>query len=311
MLEHKKYSSIEIKKDINIDNFKSGVHILVQEKLDGANASLQYNENLDIIQSFSRNQTLNEENNLRGFFEYSNELDKQKFKEVFSSNLRVFGEWLIPHTVVYSKDCYNKFYVFDIYDYNNNTYLNHVEVEEFAKSFGFDVVPNLFEGTFENWEQLEEFVGVTKMGGEIGEGIIVRLSRIHNNIDDLILKAPKLLKIVHSNFKETQISNRTRKNRKPKAKVELPEDYEQAESDTESIVTKNRIKKLLDKMVDENELSENWNKDNISEILKVLPKKILEDCRAEEPEIVEKIDAIYPFKKLCHKRTILVLKEFY
>lgn len=217
----------------------------------------------------------------------------------------------MSHTVVYPKDCYNKFYVFDVYDYSKNTYLNHLEVKEFAKAFGFDVVPTLFDGTFESWEQVQEFVGVTKMGGELGEGVIIRLSKTNNSFDDLDTKSPIILKVVHDSFKETQISNRNKKRKKAKAKVELPEGYEQAVIDTESIVTKNRVKKILDKMIDENELMYDWDKSNLHDILKVLPKKVLDDCCNEEPEIVQKINDIYPFKKLCHPRTVILLKELY
>lgn len=43
-------------------------------------------------------------------------LDKGKIKEILGDNLVLFGEWLVPHSVVYPEDKYNHMYFYDCYD---------------------------------------------------------------------------------------------------------------------------------------------------------------------------------------------------
>ena len=50
-MEQKKYMDIERLKDKYIDGFQKGDYIVVQEKIDGANFSIRYDEETDSILS--------------------------------------------------------------------------------------------------------------------------------------------------------------------------------------------------------------------------------------------------------------------
>ncbi|WP_158442453.1 RNA ligase family protein [Paenibacillus pini] len=98
MIEACTYSEIKSKKEE-----------FYQEKLDGANAS--FKRVGDEIISFSRKTQLSIENNLRGFYEWTQTLDVSKLLE----GVIYFGEWLVKHKLDYGENM-NQFYLFDIYN---------------------------------------------------------------------------------------------------------------------------------------------------------------------------------------------------
>lgn len=75
-MEQKKYMDIERLKDKYVDGFQPGDHIIVQEKIDGANFSIRYDEETDSIKAFSRKKPLDLSNNLRGAWEWSQRLNE-------------------------------------------------------------------------------------------------------------------------------------------------------------------------------------------------------------------------------------------
>ena len=91
---HKKFMDIERIKEGYADGFHKGDHILIQEKIDGANCAIRYDPEIDEIVAQSRKNILNLSNNLRGFWEWSQTLDKELVKSVLGNNLVFFGEWL-------------------------------------------------------------------------------------------------------------------------------------------------------------------------------------------------------------------------
>ena len=99
------------------------------EKLDGANAGILWSPQDEVIALHSRrnpvalieigNDHAHTFNEFRGFVAYFTRLVEENFDSYadFIDHQpvgwrRVFGEWLVPHTVCYPADMYNKFYVF-------------------------------------------------------------------------------------------------------------------------------------------------------------------------------------------------------
>ena len=84
----------------------------IQEKIDGANASIWLEDNE--ILCASRNKVLTPKENLRGFYDYVHNSEKIKALLDEYPEYRLFGEWLIPHSTKYDEGAYNHFYLFDI-----------------------------------------------------------------------------------------------------------------------------------------------------------------------------------------------------
>lgn len=147
---------------------------VVQEKVDGANTSIWIDKRGEITCG-SRSRELTE--GFNGFVDYVKEHEGIARLLKDHPTWRLYGEWLVRHTIQYSELAYKKFYLFDITEVKdgeeNEEFFTQERVYEIAKEYGIET-PQLF-GTFENptADQLKEFVGQTTLG-EKGEGIVIK-----------------------------------------------------------------------------------------------------------------------------------------
>lgn len=187
----------------------------------------------------------------------------------------------MPHTVKYPEDKYKRAYCYDIYDTVTECYLPQSEVELRVTALGLTFVPIFFKGEFTSWDDVNAFVGKTNMGGEYGEGIVVKNQTKLNSPN---ARLPFYVKIACEQFCETK----SHRGSKPidMAKVEERAKIQEL---TETIVTKARVEKLLNKMVDEGLIPEDWDEHSMSVIARNLSKEIYYDCKKEEPDIVEQV----------------------
>lgn len=299
MKDHKKYIHIEQMSDKHIDSFLPGDHIIIQEKLDGANASFQYDAESDSLVCFSRNHPLDAEDTLRGFYDWVQGLDKELVYSILGDNRRVFGEWLVKHTVKYPEEKYSMLYIFDIYDMEKRMYYPQEYVKAVAEALGIPYVPVFYDGVFKSWDEIMPLIGRTEMGGEIGEGIIVKnLSRLCHSKTGL----PAYTKLVHERFQEVFRKARERRQGDPEEHKARFLGRQAAES----IVTPARVEKMLHKLVDEGILPEDFSIRDMQTICKNLPSAVYYDCLKEEPETVNSVDN---FGKHCGAVTLKLAKE--
>lgn len=297
-MNHKKFMDIERIKEVNVNGFEKGDYIVIQEKIDGSNAAIRYDSENDCVVAQSRKQILSIGNNLRGMYEWSQTLDKNKVKEVLGDNLVLFGEWLVPHTVKYPDKKYNQFYAYDIYDTDAEKYLSQDIVEEKVKELGLNFVPVFYKGEFQSWENILSFVGKTEMCGEMGEGIVVKNQ---TKLNDPNGRTPFYIKIVSEKFQETHEHH---------VKVVSPEQLKAQEENKalcESIVTEARVTKILHKLVDEGILSENWGAKEMGIVAKNLCTRVYEDCMKEEPDTVSQIEN---FGKVANSICMSIARKF-
>lgn len=281
-MNHKKYMDISRIKENYMDGFHKDDYICIQEKIDGCNAAIRYDSETNTIIAQSRNNILGVGNNLRGFYEWSQTLNKELVKSVLGNNLILFMEWLVPHTLSYPEERYNHAYCYDVYDTNTEKYLPQSTVQAVVSKLNLTYVPTFYEGEFISWEHCMSFVGKTDLGGEHGEGIVIKNQTMLNNPN---ARQPFYIKIVAEKFQETHTHK--------EAKVVDPatmKKREEVQKLAETIVTEARVRKLLNKFVDEGILPENWSLEEMPIIAKNLTKAVYEDCVKEEPETVKQID---------------------
>lgn len=297
-MEHKKFMDIERLKENYTNGFQKGDHIVIQEKIDGANAAIRYNAKTNEIVAQSRKNILGLGNNLRGFWEWSQTLDKEIVASVLYDNLICFGEWLVPHSVKYPDERYNHFYVYDIYDTKTQKYLPQSTVEAEADILNLTYVPVFYDGEFISWEHCMSFVGKTELGGEYGEGIVIKNQ---TRLNDPNNRLPFYVKIVGEKFTETK-GHKTGKIVDPN-KLKYMEENKAL---VETIVTEARVIKLLNKFVDEGILPEDWGAKEMPIVAKNLTKAVYEDCVKEEPETVK---AITDFGKVANGITMQIARN--
>ena len=271
------------------DDFRPGDEIVIQEKFDGSNASFRYDVETGKLVAFSRRQTLNPlDNTLSGFYNYIQSLNADEFKDY--PDYVVFGEWSgARNAIIYYPECTKKWYVFDIYDVNEQVYLQQSEVKKFAEEHGLDYINTYYVGPFISWDHVMSFMG-TSAYGDIQEGIIVKNQ---TKLNDPNTRLPFVVKIVGEKFHEIKKTNHAKKVVDPKKLQERAA----AQELTESIVTRRRVEKELYKMRDDGIIPADWCEKDMKTVARELPSRIYQDCIKEEPETVTEIGQF--FGKFC------------
>ena len=300
-MEIKKYLDIERCKESYASTFEVGEPIVIQTKIDGSNASIAYNSKTNSLVAFSRRQALNEMNTLNGFWNYVQSLDIKTFAEVLGDRYVIFGEWLVPHSVKYPEDMYKKFYMFDVWDRETEQYLTQEDslaIFDRLKNYIPNYVHTLYNGPFISWEHTLAFLKENIYGeAPCMEGIVIKRQ------DKLWSKSSRLpyyVKVVNEKFSEVHSS---------KPKTIDPEKLaarEVEQAAVAEVVTKRRITKGLEKLIEDNIIPFDWDEHNMKEISKTLPSFIYQDCQKEEPEIVINCEN---FGKICSQLTMKYVRN--
>jgi hypothetical protein len=262
MSEIKKYMKV-------VRHGKSGTHltlenadeIVVQEKLDGANAS--FKRDGDKIRCFSRNTELDYHNTLRGFYNW---VQENVSIEDLVDEYTYYGEWLVSHKIKYNEEMMNKFYLFDVYDESLQQYLRYDDVIGEADHVDLKLIPVFYEGRFQSMDHLQQFVGKSKCG-EFGEGIVIKNVNYTDKYGN-----QQFTKIVSDVFAEkAQIK-----------KQKIRNDKDSLDQFIDTYLTKARTEKILHKLVDENILDESYGIEDMGTILKNSGSRIYEDIIEED-----------------------------
>lgn len=301
-MEQKKYIDIERCKQRYAETFKVGEQIVVQVKIDGSNASIAYDENINSLVAFSRRQELSEKNNLNGFWNFVQTLDVSIFKEILGNRYIIFGEWLTPHAVKYPQQMYNKFYMFDVWDKVAEEYLpqeKSFSIFEKLQPYITEYVNTLYKGDFISWDALLNLLKENTYGeSPCMEGIVIKRQ---NCLDSKSSRLPFYVKIVSEQFSEVHKSK--------KQKAIDPETIAKKEANlalAATIVTPQRIQKMLYKFIEDGLLPQDWDEHNLKDISKILPNAIYKDCVKEENETVQQVE---DFGKVAAKLSMSIVRD--
>lgn len=266
----------------NTGCFEPGDLISITTKIDGANASIAWDETTGKLEIFSRTNLLDKPGALRGFYDYVKTEVEPRLDMSEHPDLIIFGEWCVSHSIQYDKEWYNKWRVYDIWNKKLGGYLAQSIVQGFCREYGLEYVEELYYGPFISWEHCRSYLHASKAYGPRQEGIVVKNQSPKLYSQDR--RSPAYLKIVNDEFKESH---------KVKAKREIsPEEAAAKERGTTlaaSIVTEARVRKIILKLVDEGILPAELGPKDMGTVMKHLPKRVFDDCLHEEPEIVKQI----------------------
>lgn len=162
--------------------------------------------------------------------------------------------------------------------------------------------PLFYEGPFISWEHVNSFVGKTSAmleASPCGEGIVIKNQ---TRLNDPNNRKPFYIKIVTEQFKEVQKSNKVKKDLNPTKLAAEAANMDLAKT----IVTEARVRKILNKLVDEGILRENWDETDMPIVAKNLSKRVIEDCIKEENDTVVQIEG---FGKCANKICMPIAKD--
>jgi hypothetical protein len=239
-MEFRKYQHVERFGTTETNGIENGM-CYVFPKIDGTNASLWWNEHL---QAGSRNRHLEIDNDNQGFYAWAN--TDVNFTMFFTKypHLRLYGEWLVPHTLkTYQDDAWRKFYVFDVMD--GERYLPYEEYKELLDEFDIEYIPPICKVKNPTYDrlvnQLEKNGYLIEDGKGTGEGIVIKNYDYENKFGRTVWA-----KIVKNEFKSKH------------AKVDVTE-LKENKIIEEEIVNKYVTKALVDKEFAKIESENGWS----------------------------------------------------
>lgn len=207
-MEFRKYMHIE---RFGTDDVK-GINIgtcYIYPKIDGTNASVWLGDNGE-VKAGSRNRELGlgKGKDNQGFYKYIKKQDNIKEFLRGYSNLRLYGEYLVPHSLkTYRDDAWHEFYVFDVMvhqglDDEQTEYLPYPEYKPLLEKFNIEYIPPL--AIIENPKRENLISQIDKTGQYLikdgegkGEGIVIKNYAFENKYGRTVWA-----KMVTSNFKE-------------------------------------------------------------------------------------------------------------
>lgn len=245
-----KYQHIERFGTVEVENIQLGI-CYIFPKIDGTNSSV-WLENGE-LKAGSRNRQLDLLQDNAGF--YNTIIKDEKLITCLLGNpsWRLFGEWLVPHTLkTYRESAWRKYYVFDVMCHD--AYLSYDEYAPVLKSYGLNVIEPLAIIKYPSYEQfyglLDTNQYLLKDGSGLGEGIVIKNYDYYNKYGRQIWA-----KMVRSDFKDRHRS-------KMGVKV----------SDGEKIIEKEIVDKycspaLVDKVYAKIVLGNGWTSKKIPQLL--------------------------------------------
>lgn len=287
-------------------NFHIGDPIVIQHKIDGSNGSFHWEDGE--VKAFSRKNELTPEKSNQGFFEFVNRFPNELNNIIKdNANLVFFGEWEVKHTIVYRPEVYRKFYLYDIYNTDTESYMPQTVVQKYAETFNklnpnIEYIATYYSGPFQGWGHVRMFLHENTYGDK-QEGVVVKNQLLLGKDYVESSSAPTYIKIVNDEFKETQLNNHIKK-------VTDPNDdaaKQHAMDVMSQIVTYPRVLKLIKKATDEDLLPLMITPRDMGTAIKVIVPEVYKDCVKEEKPIVD--DAGEYAGKACSKLTINLLRK--
>lgn len=156
----------------NIASFHEGDIVSVTELIEGLQSELQYDSNFDSVIGFdNKYNTVSKDNSYRGFYDYIKHLDAEPFKRY--ANYTFYGQWMIPNNHKYDSDNLFQFYLFDIYDNENNKWLSQNFVKGFSTKYQIKYTHELYFGPFLGWDHIYGLLNMPAYG-KYQKGVVIK-----------------------------------------------------------------------------------------------------------------------------------------
>lgn len=202
-MDFKKYQHVERFGNGEVLNIELG-KCYVFPKIDGTNAQVYLSENGE-LKAGSRNRELSLEKDNAGFYAAMLENDKIKAYLEKHPTHRLYGEWLVPHSLkTYRDDSWRRFYIFDVcLDGEDGTveYIAYDIYKVWLDEFELDYISPLKiinNGSYEHFvHELDNNNFLIKDGMGVGEGVVIKNYDFYNRYG-----RQTWAKIVTSEFKE-------------------------------------------------------------------------------------------------------------
>lgn len=201
-MEFRKYQHVERFGNTEVDGIEIG-KLFIFPKVDGTNASV-WLDNSE-VKAGSRNRELSLEKDNAGFYNWIVQQENIKRYLLKHPNHRLYGEWLVPHSIkTYKDDDWRNLYIFDVVVEHGNDefeYLSYDTYKPLLEEFNIEYIPpitTMINGDYDLFiKQLERNTFLIKDGEGAGEGIVIKNYEFVNKYGRVTWA-----KIVTNEFKE-------------------------------------------------------------------------------------------------------------
>jgi hypothetical protein len=206
-----RYQHVERLGTDNVEGILDG-EVYVFPKIDGTNGSIWYSKEDKAIRAGSRNRLLTVDSDNADF--YKSVSSDSRYEKFFKNhpNLRLFGEWLVPHTLrTYVDSAWRKFYVFDVMD-EDFQYLHYEEYKEILSEYEIDFIPAICTVIRPSEEYLNSLLDKNDylVSDGVGEGILIKRYNYRNKYGRVTWA-----KIVRNDFRWNHKRNETKEYKTP------------------------------------------------------------------------------------------------
>jgi hypothetical protein len=176
-MEFKKYQHVEKFGTTETEAIDIGT-CYIFPKIDGTNASVWLTDKGQ-MGCGSRKRQLALDNDNAGFMNWAVKQDNLRQFILDHPNMRLYGEWLVPHTVKYYRDdAWKHFYVFDVYNDASGVYVHYEKYKELLDQYNIEYVPPIAVINNPTHEKLIGFLDrnyyLISDGEKPGEGIVIK-----------------------------------------------------------------------------------------------------------------------------------------
>ena len=135
-------------------------YIVIEEKVDGANCALSFDKNGNLLlQSRGHYLTGGYRERHFNFFKQWATVHKEKFYNILGSRYIMYGEWLYAKHSIYYDLLPHYFLEFDIFDRQNQIFLDTKSRHNLLKNLPVVSVPVLATGKFNSIDEILKFLG--------------------------------------------------------------------------------------------------------------------------------------------------------
>lgn len=179
MVEFVRYPHLERLGGGETDGILHG-NVFAFYKIDGTNGSIWWDDEKQRMRFGSRNRELDIHNDNAGFMNALHQ--DEKLIEFFKGfpELRLYGEWLVPHSLkTYRDEAWKRFYVFDVYNTKEERFLPYERYKPIVEGYDLDYIPPVAQMINPSAEQVLNLLSKTgqylvKDGQGNGEGIVLK-----------------------------------------------------------------------------------------------------------------------------------------
>lgn len=175
--------------------------VTIQEKIDGANVSMWFDGKK--VKCGTRTRELPDDESFNGFVEAVKA--NKKLAKWLKNNptVRLYGEWLVKHTITYPDTAYKKIYLYDVIDETKNeedrVYWSQPDVEKLATELDLEYPQIFITDKMVTISEINEFVGKTLVPDAAnGEGVVIKNPKFRDKWGNHCYA-----KVVHEKFKES------------------------------------------------------------------------------------------------------------